>query len=53
MKYILWVDLQSKHLSLTERHGFSKYTYDTEAGLQRVVKLLTADGYRMAAPTPQ
>lgn len=49
MKYTLWVDLQNKHLSLTKQTGFSKYVYESEAGLQRVLKLLAADGYRMAS----
>ena len=46
--YTLWVDLQNKHLSLTEQNGFSKYVYESEAGLQCVLTLLAADGYQMA-----
>lgn len=47
MKYALWVDLQNKLLSLVELDGFTRYVYDTEAGLQKVLKLLAADGFRM------
>ncbi|MBQ6798383.1 MAG: hypothetical protein IJP11_04015 [Oscillospiraceae bacterium] len=47
MKYPLWVDLQNKQLSLEEQDGFTRYVYDTEACLQKVLKLLAADGFRM------
>ena len=47
MKYTLWVDLQNKLLSLVELDGFTRYVYDTEASLQKVLKLLAADGFRM------
>ena len=47
MKYALWVNLQNKQLSLVETDGFTRYVYDTEACLQKVLKLLTADGFRM------
>ena len=47
MKYTLWVDLQNKLLSLVELEGFTRYVYDTEASLQKVLKLLAADGFRM------
>lgn len=47
MKFTLWVNLQSKQLSLTELDGFTKYVYDSELGFQRVLKMLAADGYEM------
>lgn len=47
MEHTLWVNLENKVISLTELEGFTKYVYETELGLQRVLKLLTADGYRM------
>lgn len=47
MKYALWVDLQNKLLSLVELEGFTRYVYETEASLQKVLKLLAADGFRM------
>ena len=47
MKYTLWVNLQNKQLSMTELEGFTRYVYESEAGLKKVLKLLTADGYRM------
>jgi len=47
MKYALWVNLQQKQLSLVEQEGFTCYAYDNEISLQKVLKLLTADGYRL------
>ena len=47
MKYALWVNLQNKQLSLTELDGFTRYVYDSEVGLRKVLQLLTADGYQM------
>lgn len=47
MKYPLWVDLQNKQLSLEEQDGFTRYVYDTEASLKKVLKLLAADGFQM------
>ena len=47
MKYTLWVNLEQKAISLTELDGFTKYVYDSEAGLNRVLKMLAADGFRM------
>ena len=48
MNYTLWVDTNNKHLSLRELQGFSKYVYASEAGLNKVIQLLSADGYQMA-----
>ena len=48
MEHTLWVNLESKLISLTETDGFIKYVYETELGLQRVLKLLKADGYRVS-----
>lgn len=47
MNYTLWVNLQNKQLSMIELEGFTRYVYESEAGFQRVLKLLAADGYRM------
>ena len=47
MKYDLWVDLRNKLLSTSELDGFDLYSYESEAGFQRVLKLLAADGYEL------
>lgn len=53
MKYDLWVDLKNKLLSTSELDGFDLYSYESEAGFQRVLKLLAADGYEMYHHAPQ
>lgn len=49
MNYDLWVDLRNKLLSTSEQDGFDRYSYESEAGYQRVLKLLAADGYQMCS----
>ena len=53
MNYDLWVDLRNKLLSTSEQDGFDRYSYESEAGYQRVLKLLAADGYQMCHHTMQ
>ena len=45
--YSLWVDLQNKLISLVEITGFRQFVYETKEALDRVMKLLFADGYRL------
>ena len=47
--YSLWVDLPNKLLSLVEIAGYSKFVYDSQEALERVNKLLFADGFRFCA----
>ena len=47
--FSLWVDLPNKLISPVEIAGFSKYVYDSQEALERVQKLLFADGYRICA----
>ena len=47
--YSIWVDLPNKLLSLVEIAGYSKFVYDSQEALERVKKLLFADGYRFCA----
>lgn len=47
--YSLWVDLQNKLISLVEVTGFKRFVYETREALDRVMKLLVADGYRLQA----
>ena len=47
--YSLWVDLPNKLISLLEITGFSKFVYESQEALDRVKKLLYADGYRFCA----
>lgn len=45
--YSLWVDLQNKLISLVEVSGFKQFVYETSEALERVLKLLRADGYQL------
>ena len=47
--YSLWVDLPNKLISLVEKAGYSKFVYESQEALERVKKLLFADGYRYCA----
>lgn len=47
--YSLWVDLPNKLISPTEVSGFSKFVYESQEALERVVKMLSADGFRIRA----
>lgn len=47
--YSLWVDLPNKLISPVEVSGFSKFAYESQEALERVIKLLFADGYRLRA----
>ena len=47
--YNLWVDLPNKLISPIEISGFSKFVYESQEALERVKKLLFADGYRLCA----
>ena len=47
--YKLWVDLPNKLISPVEISGFSEFVYDSKEALERVVKMLSADGYRISA----
>ncbi len=47
--YDLWVDLPNKLISPVEVSGFSRFVYESQEALDRVVKMLFADGYRMNA----
>ena len=47
--YSLWVDLPNKLISLVEIAGYSKFVYESQGALERVKKLLFADGYRFCA----
>lgn len=47
--YSLWVDLPNKLISPVEVSGFSKFAYESQEALDRVMKLLFADGYRLRA----
>ena len=47
--YDLWVDLPNKLISPVEVSGFSRFVYESQEALERVLKLLFADGYRMTA----
>ena len=47
--FSLWVDLPNKLISPVEIIGFSKYVYDSKEALERVQKLLFADGFRFFA----
>ena len=45
--YSLWVDLQNKLISMVEVTGFKPFAYETKEAMDRVLKLLHADGYRL------
>lgn len=45
--YCIWVDLQHKLISLVETAGFTRFLYDSQAALEKVLRLLRADGYRL------
>lgn len=45
--YSLWVDLQNKLISLVEVSGFKQFVYETKEAMDRVLKMLRADGYRL------
>ena len=47
--YSLWVDLPNKLISLVEIAGYSKFVYESQEALERVKKLLFADGFRFCA----
>ena len=47
--FSLWVDLSNKLISPVEISGFSKYVYVSQEALDRVQKLLFADGFRFFA----
>lgn len=47
--YKLWVDLPNKLISPVEISGFSEFVYESKEALERVVKMLSADGYRISA----
>jgi hypothetical protein len=47
--YCIWVDLQNKLISLVETKGFQKFIYESRAAFEKVLQLLRADGYRLAA----
>lgn len=47
--FALWVDLPNKLISPVEVSGFSRFVYESEEALERVIKMLSADGYRMSA----
>lgn len=47
--FSLWVDLPNKLISLVEVAGYSKFVYESQEALERVKKMLFADGYRVCA----
>lgn len=47
--YSIWVDMPNKLISEVEIFGFSQFVYESQEALERVIKMLFADGYRMSA----